>query len=323
MKAWVVRRWCQPHEMEFAELPTPEPGEGQVRIRIEAAALNFLDTLMIQGLYQVKPPFPFTPGVEVGGVVDAAGPGSRFAVGQRVCGMIGMGGFAEYVVAKDRDVSVLPDGMTTREGAVFPVVYGTAHLALRDGARLKPGETVLVHAGAGGVGLASIQVAKAWGGRVVATAGGDEKVAICRDHGVDLAIDYNREPWFDRVKEWSGGRGVDVVIDMVGGEVAEQSVRALAWRGRLMVVGFASGKIPNIAANRLLLKSASAIGVFWGGMRGQEPQLTQAVMADLNAMYGRGEILPVVSRTYPLAEAPQALADLGSRKTYGKVVLLP
>jgi len=323
MKAWLVRQWCQPHEMEFAEVPMPEPGEGQVRIRIEAAALNFLDTLMIQGLYQVKPPFPFTPGVEIGGIVDRAGPGSRFSVGDRVCGMIGMGGFAEYVVAADRDVVLLAEGMSTQEGAVFPVVYGTAHLALRDGAHLKAGETVLVHAGAGGVGLASIQVAKAWGAKVIATAGGADKVAVCLAHGADLAIDYNAESWFDRVKAHTAGRGADVVIDMVGGEVTEHSVRALAWRGRLMIVGFAGGKIPNIPANRLLLKSASAIGVFWGGMRGQEPHLTTEVMSDLVAMYGRGAIKPVVSRTYPLADAPRALADLATRKTHGKVVLLP
>jgi NADPH2:quinone reductase len=323
MKAWVVKQWCKPEEMEFAEVALPEPGEGQARIRVEAAALNFLDTLMIQGLYQVKPPFPFTPGVEIGGVVDAVGSGSKFAPGDRVCAMIGTGGFAQYALASDREMVRLAPSMSTLEGSVFPVVYGTAHLALRDGARMRAGETVLIHAGAGGVGLASIQVAKAWGGKVIATAGGPEKVAVCREHGADVAIDYNAEPWLERVKEATSGRGADIVIDMVGGEVTEQSVRVLAWRGRLMIVGFAGGKIPAIPANRLLLKSASAMGVFWGGMRAQEPTVTDGVMADLMAMYERGELKPVVSKTYPLAHAPQALADLATRRTHGKVVLVP
>jgi NADPH2:quinone reductase len=323
MKAWMVRRWCKPEEMEFAETPIPEPQRAQALVRIEAAALNFMDTLMIQGLYQVKPPFPFTPGVEIAGTVEQAGPDSGFRPGDRVCAMIGTGGFAEYVAANDRDMLRLPDTMTTLEGAVFPVVYPTAHLALRDGGRLKPGETVLVHAGAGGVGLASIQVAKAWGARVIATAGGSDKTRVCREQGADLAIDYETEAWVDKVKEYTEGRGADIIIDMVGGEVTEASLKSLAWRGRLMVIGFAGGRIPTLAANRLLLKSASAIGVFWGGLRGKEPEFARSVLEDLLAMYRRGEIKPTVSHRYALSEAPQALADLATRKTHGKVVLVP
>jgi NADPH2:quinone reductase len=323
MKAWLVRQWGKPEAMEYGEIPQPRPGPKQVLLRVEAAGLNFMDTLMIQGLYQVKPQLPFTPGVEVAGTVDSVGPDSRFHAGDRVCAMIAVGGYAEYAVANDADSIGLPSGMSTVEGAVFPVVYPTAHLALRDAGRLRAGETVLVHAGAGGVGLASIQVARAWGGRVIATAGGTEKTSLCRQHGAELAIDYEREPWVDKVKEFTQQGGTDIIIDMVGGDVTEQSLRVLAWRGRLLVVGFAGGRIPSIPTNRLLLKSASAIGVFWGALRSREPELARSVVADLLGMYTRGEIRPVVSHQYALRDAPQALADLGSRKTYGKVVLVP
>ena len=323
MMAWLVRDWGQPEAMDFADIPLPQPGAGQFLLKIEAAALNFMDTLMIQGLYQVKPTLPFTPGVEVAGTVESSGPGSRFQSGDRVCAMVAIGGYAEYVVVADADALLLPSTMSTLEGAVFPVVYPTAHLALRDGARMKAGEIVLVHAGAGGVGLASIQVAKAWGGRVIATAGGADKAQVCRDHGADLAIDYEAGSWVEQVKQFTGGRGADIVVDMVGGEVTEQSMKVLAWRGRLLIVGFAGGRIPALQANRLLLKSASAIGVFWGGLRGKEPEFAQSVLSDLLGMYRNGEIKPVVSKTYPLRDAPRALSDLATRKTYGKVALLP
>jgi NADPH:quinone reductase len=323
MMAWLVRDWGQPEAMDFADIPLPQRGAGQFLLKIEAAALNFMDTLMIQGLYQVKPTLPFTPGVEVAGTVESSGPGSRFQAGDRVCAMVAIGGYAEYVVVADSDALLLPSTMSTLEGAVFPVVYPTAHLALRDGARMKAGEIVLVHAGAGGVGLASIQVAKAWGGRVIATAGGADKAQVCREHGADLAIDYEAGSWVEQVKEFTGGRGADIVVDMVGGEVTEQSMKVLAWRGRLLIVGFAGGRIPALQANRLLLKSASAIGVFWGGLRGKEPEFAQGVLSDLLQMYRNGEIKPVVSKTYPLRDAPRALSDLATRKTYGKVALLP
>lgn len=323
MKGWVVRSWCQPEEMEFTDIPVPEPGQNQALLRVESAALNFLDTLMIQGRYQVKPALPFTPGVEVAGTVVKAGPGSRFAKGTRVLANVRHGGFAEFAVADDIKIVPIPDAMGAVEASTIPTVYPTSYSALRHSARMQDGETVLVHAGAGGVGLAAIQLAKAWGGKVIATAGGEEKTAICREHGADLAIDYLTEPWLDRVKEFTGGRGADIIYDSVGGDITDSSLKCLAWCGRLLIVGFAGGRIPDIPANRLLLKSASAIGVFWGERRNRDPELAKATFDDLFAMYCRGEIQPVVCRQYPLSDAPKALHDLAGRRTWGKVVLIP
>lgn len=324
MKAWIVKEWCEPEQMQFAELPTPEPGAGEVRVKVGAAALNFLDTLMVRGRYQVKPAFPFTPGVEVAGIVEAVGPGSRFKPGMRVCGNLSHGGYATHAILIDRTVAPIPDTLDFAEAAALPIVYPTAHLCLRDAGRMQPGETVLVHAGAGGVGLAAIQLARAWGaGRIIATAGSAEKLAVCREHGADEAYDYGSDAWVDQVKQSTAGKGADIIIDMVGGAIAESSLRVLAWRGRLIVVGFAGGIIPNLAANRLLLKSASAIGVFWGETAKREPDLVRAVFDDLFGLLAAGKIRPVVSHRYPLPEAPRAMADLANRKTHGKVVLIP
>ena len=328
MKAWVVKQWCEPHEMQFEELPTPEPGPGQVRVKVEAAALNFLDTLIIKGQYQVKPPFPFTPGVEVSGIIEAVGPGSMWKPGMRVCGNISTGGYATHAILDDRAVAPLPDNLSFAEGAAVPIVYPTAHLCLKDAGRMQAGETVLVHAGAGGVGTAAIQLARAWGaGKILATAGGAAKLKVCLDEGADAAFDYagvgNEDAWVDQVKEATGGKGADIIIDMVGGRVAEQSMRVLNWRGRFIVVGFAGGTIPNLPANRLLLKAASAIGVFWGETAKREPNTVKAVFADLFGLLKEGKIKPVVTSSYKLSNAPQAMIDLATRKTWGKVVLVP
>jgi NADPH2:quinone reductase len=323
MKAWVVRELGKQQDMEFADVPIPVPGPCQVLVRVASAGLNFLDTLMIQGLYQVKPPLPFTPGVEVAGTVAETGAGSRFRTGERVLGSVVYGGFAEYAVVDDARVVAMPDSMTAAEGSTFSTVYPTSYAALRYSANMRAGEVVLVHGGAGGVGVAAIQLAKAWGGKVIATAGGPKKTAICRDHGADLAIDYLSEPWLEKVKEFTAGRGADIVFDPVGGDVTDLSLRCLAWCGRLLIVGFAGGRIPAIPVNRLLLKSASAIGVLWGDRRDREPELAKATFAELFSMYARGEIKPVIYREYPLSSAPQALLDLASRQTYGKAVLVP
>jgi NADPH2:quinone reductase len=324
MKAWVVKQWCEPQGMSFEDQPTPEPGPKQVRVKVEAAALNFLDTLIIQGKYQVKPPFPFTPGVEVAGTIEAVGEGVRFKPGMRVCGNLQVGGYATHAILEEASVAPIPDNLSYAEGASLPIVYPTAHACLKDAGRLKPGETVLVHAGAGGVGLAAIQLAKVWGaGKILATAGGSEKLAVCKAHGADEAFDYATDAWVDQIKEATGGKGADIIIDMVGGKIAENSMRLLNWRGRFIVVGFAGGIIPNLPANRLLLKAASAIGVFWGETAKREPQTARAIFEDLFGLLAQGKIKPVISRTYKLSEAPQAMLDLGARKTHGKVVLVP
>lgn len=323
MKAWVVRELGTPQEMIFTDIPVPAPAPGQVLVRVESAGLNFLDTLMIQGHYQVKPPLPFTPGVEVAGTIVETGNNSRFRMGERVIGNVTHGGFAEFALIDDLRVVPMPDSMSSSEGSTFTTVYPTSFTALRHSANMRAGEVVLVHAGAGGVGIAAIQLAKAWGGKVIATAGGPEKTAICREQGADLVIDYLREPWAEMVKEFSAGRGADIIFDPVGGDVTDLSLKCLAWCGRLLIIGFAGGRISTIPANRLLLKSASAIGVLDGERRIRDPELAKASFAELFSMYDRGEIRPVVCREYPLADAPQALLDLGNRRTYGKAVLVP
>jgi len=323
MKAWVVHQWCEPDRMSFEDLPMPEPGPGQIRVKVGASALNFLDTLMIEGKYQAKPPFPFTPGIELAGTVDAAGPGSRWKAGQPVVCTLSTGGYAEYAIVDDENAAPLPDGVDIAVAATMPVVYPTAHLCLRDAGRMTPGETVLILAAAGGVGLAAIQLAKAWGaGRVIAAAGGAEKLAVCEQYGADSLVDYRRGEWVETVKSIAP-KGVDIVIDMVGGEHAEQALRLLAWRARFVVVGFAGGTIPKLAANRLLLKSAAAVGVFWGETRRREPELAKRVFADLFELLAQGKIAPVLTKRYPLSEAPRAMKDLAARQTTGKVVLIP
>ena len=324
MRAWVVKQWCEPRGMEFLESPTPEPGKGQVRVKVEAAALNFLDTLIIKGQYQFKPPFPFTPGVEVAGTIEAVGEGVKWPLGTRVCGNLATGGYATHALLDQFAVTPIPDNVSFAEGSAIPVVYPTAHQCLKDAGRMQGGETVLVHAGAGGVGLASIQLAKIWGaGKIIATAGSAAKLQVCLDAGADVAFDYSTDAWVEQVKEATGGKGADIIIDMVGGKIAELSLKVLAWRGRFVVVGFAGGTIPNIPANRLLLKAASAVGVVWGECARREPETAKAIMGDLFQLLAQGKLKPVVSATYPLSNAPQAMIDLATRKTHGKVVLVP
>ncbi len=325
MKAWQVHRWGPPEGMTLAEVPRPKPGPGQVLVRVEAAALNFLDTLIIQGRYQVRPPLPFTPGVEIAGEVVEAGPGAGIEPGERVGAQIELGGFAEYALADAAFALRLPEGVDAAEVAALPVVYGTAHAALGDRARTRKGETVLVHAGAGGVGLASIQIARAWGCRVLATAGGEEKAALCREQGAEAAFDYGGDggDWLGQVRAATDGRGADVIVDPVGGRMTEQSLRCLAWGGRLVIVGFAGGGIASIPANRLLFRNAAALGVYWGEYVHQQPETMRAVLDDLLAMLVRGEIRPVIGRRYGFDEAPRAVRDLAERRTVGKVVLVP
>jgi NADPH:quinone reductase len=322
MKAWQVTQWCNPDEMAFVDLPIPQPGAGQVRVKVAAAALNFLDTLMIQGKYQVKPAFPFTPGVEFSGVIDAVGEGVTLKVGTPVAGQTQTGAYAEYLVTDARQVAPLPASVDLAVASTMPIVYPTAHLSLKDSGRMKEGETVLITAAAGGVGLAAIQLAKAWGaGKIIAVAGGAEKLAICKEHGATDTFDYADPTWADQVKA-AFPEGADIIIDMVGGDVAEKAFKLIAWRGRFIVVGFAGGVIPAMPLNRLLLKSATAAGVFWGAVAGKEPKFAQSVFQDLFTLLAQGRLKPIVNHSYPLAQAPQAMKDLAARKTTGKVILV-
>jgi NADPH2:quinone reductase len=324
MRAVVVDRWMEPSELRVREAAEPKLLPGTLALSVEAAGCNFFDILMVQGRYQLKPPFPFVPGAEVAGVVQAVGEGvSGFRAGDRVLASCGLGGFAERVVVAARAAHAMPAGMSFAEGASLPIVYPTAYAGLVHRGRLRAGETLLVHAAAGGVGLAAVQVGKALGARVLATAGGPEKCEVALRAGAELAIDYSSEDFAERVKEATGGRGADVIYDSVGGDVFERSLKCIAWNGRLVVIGFASGAIPSVAANRILLKNIEVTGLHWGAYAQHQPQSIPEVFRALFDLYEQGRIRPVVFRTYPLEDAAQALADLGSRKTWGKVVLAP
>ncbi|MDQ2936804.1 MAG: NADPH:quinone oxidoreductase family protein [Acidobacteriota bacterium] len=322
MKAWQVSEWCEPEQMKLADIPLPQPKSGEVRIRNHAAALNFFDILQIQGKYQTKPPLPFTPGAEVAGVVDAVGTGAEhFSVGDRVMGSGALGGFAEYTVTPAAKTFRIPGAMGFAEAAAMLIVYQTSYLALKVRAAIKPEEWLLVHAAAGGVGSAAMQLGKAFGARVIATAGSTDKVNFCLTQGAEYALNYREASWVEQVKEITGGHGADVIYDPVGGDVFDLSTKCIAAEGRLLVIGFAGGRIPSIAANRILLKNMSVVGCYWGGYLEHHPEFLAESQAELFALYEAGQIKPVVSQVYPLADAVTALRALAERETHGKVIL--
>ncbi len=321
MRAWRVNTFCEPEDMVFETVARPEPGPGEALVKVHTAALNFFDILMIQGKYQVKPAIPFTPGCEFSGEVVVAGPGSGWEVGQHVAAQPNWGAFADYALVNDLNANPVPDGVAMDLAACVPVVYPTGHIALGRRGGLKVGEWLLVTAGAGGVGLAAIQIGKAWGARVIALAGSAEKLAVCRRHGAEFAFDYTGQDWVEAVREATGGRGADVIFDPVGGEVFNLALKVIAVEGRALIIGFAGGSIQEIAANRLLLKNASAVGAIWGGYFRSHPEYTREVVAECYAMLARGEIEPAISARYALDDLPAALRALASRRTWGKVVL--
>jgi NADPH2:quinone reductase len=292
-------------------------------VQVAAAALNFLDTLMMAGRYQERPPLPFTPGVELSGIVDAVGAGVELPFGARVCGLVSYGAFAEYAVVDAADLYPVPDGIDLEDAAALPVVYGTAHHALNARGHTQAGETLLVLAAAGGVGLATVQLGRALGLTVLAAAGGADKCALASQHGAAQVFDYTAPDWAEQVKAATEGRGVDAVFDPVGGDYSAAALRLLAVGGRLLIVGFAAGAIPQIPANRLLLKDLSAVGVVWGPWRRRHRAAAAAQMASLFGLWQQGAIAPLVSQRRPLADAPAAIADLGARRTTGKVLLIP
>ena len=323
MKAWQVTEWCEPEGLHSNEVAVPEPAAGQVRIRAHAAALNFFDILQVQGKYQVKPPFPFTPGAEVAGVIDAIGPGVEgFKTGDRVLAMPQLGAFAEQVLADAGRTFPMPAGMSFEQAAAFPIVYQTSWCALVTRSTVRPGDTLLVHAGASGVGMSAIQIGKALGAKVIATAGSQEKLDFSIEVGADHAVNYSDATWVDKVKELTGGRGVDLIYDPVGGDIFDQSNKVIAQAGSHLVIGFASGRIPALAANRALLKNMSLVGVFWGGWATAHPAYMKETHAALVEWYEAGRIKPRVASSYPLADLPRALRDLANRKILGKTVVI-
>jgi len=326
VKAWVLREFGEPESLRFEDFEPPEPNAGSVRIAVRAASINFPDVLMIAGQYQVKPQLPFVPGVEVSGVVEAAPEGSGFAEGDRVMALVDntsltRGGFSQVCDAAPESLTRIPDGMPFDEAAAFTLVFQTGWFGLHRRANLQAGETLLVHAGAGGVGSAAIQLGKAAGATVIATAGSDEKVEVCKRLGADHALNYKSGDFVDAVKSITGGRGADVVYDPVGGDVYDRSTKCIAFEGRIVVVGFTSGRIAQAATNHVLIKNYSVVGLHWGLYAKRAPELTAAAMHALFSLYGAGEIKPYISKRLPLEEAPAALAMVGGGKSTGKVVL--
>jgi NADPH:quinone reductase len=322
MKAVLCKQYGPPESLTFEELPSPRPGPGEVVLTVKAASVNFPDVLIIQNKYQYKPPLPFSPGSELAGVVKEVGAGvSAFRPGDKVIAFTTYGAFAEEVKTEVGRLIPLPDGMDYSSGAAFILTYGTSDHALRDRAALKPGETLLVLGAAGGVGLAAIEIGKALGARVIACASSAEKLAVCREHGADATIDYAAEDLRERIKALTDGRGVDVVYDSVGGGYTEPAFRSLAWRGRLLVVGFAAGEIPKLPLNLALLKGASVVGVFWGDFTKREPKQFAESVRQLGQWFREGKLRPHISATLPLAQATQALKLMEARKVKGKVVL--
>jgi NADPH:quinone reductase len=322
MKSWRVHAFGEPEQMSLEDIPVPEPAAHEVRIRNRAAALNFFDLLQVQGKYQVRPPFPFTPGAEVAGVVDAVGPEVKHVfVGDEVMAMPHNGAFAEYSLAAAGRTFHMIAGMDFAEAAAMPIVYHTSYFALHRRASLAHREWLLVHAGASGVGMAAIQIGKAYGAQVIATAGSQAKLEFCRQQGADQVLGYHDPAWVERVKQITGQRGADVVFDPVGGDVFDLSLRCMAEEGRLLVVGFASGRIPSAPANRVLLKDISIVGVHWGQYVAHHPEFLTQAHEVLTAMFLGGQIHPVVGKTFPLEQAPAGLRELAGRKISGKAVL--
>jgi NADPH2:quinone reductase len=324
MRAIVVDHWMDPRELALRDAPEPPVGPGMLGVDVRAAGCNFFDILMVRGEYQVKPPFPFVPGAELSGVVREVGAGvAGFAPGDRILASVSLGAFAERAAVPAAGAWRVPDGMSFEQAAAFPIVYPTSYAGLVHRARLQPGETLLVHAAAGGVGSAAVQIGKALGARVLATAGGGDKLEVARRAGADVVIDYRDGSWVEEVRRATDGRGADVIYDPVGGDVFDASLKCIAWNGRLLVIGFASGRIPEVKLNRVLLKNIALVGLHWGAHVMHQPALIGDSFRALFELHRAGAIEPIVYRSYPLGELAAALAALGSRATYGKVVVAP
>jgi NADPH:quinone reductase len=323
MKAVLVKEFDRPDQFVLGDVAPRSPGPGELAITVKACGVNFLDGLTVKGNYQVKPPLPFTPGAEVSGVISEVGAGvSGYPVGARVMAVTGFGGWAEQVIVPVSRVFPLPQAMDFTAAAAFPIVYATSHHALKDRARLAAGETLLVLGAAGGVGLTAVELGKIMGARVIACASSEEKLSLCRAYGADAAVDYTAANWREQVQELAGAQGVDVVYDPVGGPYSEPALRSLGFQGRHLVIGFASGAIPNIPLNLMLLKVTSIVGVFWGAYASARPQDNAENMSTLLNWYRAGRLRPHISGTFPLSQYREALDEVVSRRAKGKVVMV-
>ena len=324
MKAILCKAFGPPTSLVFEDAPSLEPGPKEVVVRVRACGVNFPDVLIIQGRYQLKPAFPFSPGMEVAG--DILRKGSEVHdvnVGDRVAASIGTGGFAEEAIANSDRLIPIPDGMDYVQASAFLMTYGTSLHALKDRGRLAKGETLLVLGGAGGIGIAAVEVGKALGAHVIAAASSEEKLAFCQEHGADETINYATERLRERLRELTSGRGVDVICDPVGGHYSEPALRGIAWGGRFLVVGFAAGEIPRIPLNLPLLKGCEIVGVSWGGFLRRDPLRTRAHLKELVDLYSAGKLRPSVTATYPLDRAAKALMEVMERRVKGKIVIEP
>jgi NADPH2:quinone reductase len=322
MRAVLCKEFGPPESLVLEEVGEPRPGPGQVVVDVRACAVNFPDVLIIQNLYQFKPPLPFSPGAEVAGIVRAvADDVSGVAVGDRVFASTGWGGLAEQVATSAASCIPVPDGIDLVPASAFLYAYGTSHHALKDRADLQPGEVLVVLGAAGGVGLAAVELGAHMGAVVIAAASTDEKLALCREHGASMTINYTTEDLKSRLRELTDGRGADVVYDAVGGPYSEPALRAIAWDGRFLVVGFAAGEIPRVPLNLPLLKQCSIVGVFWGAFVGREPDRHRRNVDELVALWREGAIHPHISATYPLERASEAIRELADRRALGKVVV--
>lgn len=322
MRAVICKQFGPIESVVVEEYDLPPPQSGHVRVRIEAAGVNFPDTLMVQGKYQVKPELPFVPGAELAGVVEAVGDGvTDFAPGMKVIGMVGQGAFADVANVRAARLLQRPSGMDAATAAGFSMTYGTSMHALKQRAKLQPGETLLVLGASGGVGLAAVELGKAMGATVIAAASSDQKLAVAKDAGADHLINYSTGSLKDAVKELTSGKGVDVVYDPVGGDLLEEAVRATAWEGRILIVGFASGTIPRVPANLMLLKGSSLVGVFYGTFRDRDPAANRANFSTMFEWFEEGKLKPLISQTMELEKVVDAFNILTGRGAIGKIVL--
>ncbi|MEE8311944.1 MAG: NADPH:quinone oxidoreductase family protein [Candidatus Binatia bacterium] len=322
MKAVVCKQFGPPESLVVEELDAPSLEPGQVRVGVHACGVNFPDTLIIENKYQFKPALPFSPGGEVAGEILEVGEGvDGYSVGDRVIAMCGWGGFAEEVCVPAKSLMVIPEGMDFVTAAGFSMTYGTSYYALKQRAALKPGETLLVLGAAGGVGLAAVELGRLMGARVIAAASSDEKLELCREYGADAGINYTTDSLKERAKELTGGQGADVIYDAVGGDYFDQAIRCINWKGRLLIIGFASGRIPELPVNLVLLKGCQVVGVFWGAFTGREPEENARNIAELGALYAEGKLKPHVCATYPLEQVAEALNGIITRKARGKIIL--
>mgnify|MGYP001766790985 CR=1 FL=1 len=322
MKAVMCKGFGPPESLVIETLPDPTPGTGEVVVDVAFVGLNFFDTLIIQNKYQIKPPLPFSPASEFSGRISALGEGvSDFKAGDRVCGSLGFGAARSKVVVKPAQIYPIPDGLSDEKAAGLIITYGTSHHALKQRARLKAGETMAVLGASGGVGIAAVELGALMGARVIACASSPDKIAFTRRHGAAEGVDYSRSDLKEELRRLTGGKGVDVVYDPVGGEYAEQALRAMAWMGRFLVIGFAAGPIPKIPLNIPLLKSLDVLGVYWGAWTQADPAAHRENMAELLAWARDGKLAAHTHAVVPLEQAAEGIAMLARREAQGKVLL--